>query len=139
MALIDFFSDKKSLRQAVIFMVLVIIGLIIWLVFENFLSPPIIAVNQNYTNLGKNIDPEIDLQSLTIMEQKRNIDITELEKFPIYVLREKVNQNDNVLEVSPSQIAEPFDLAYFSLMQKQLATPSADISADITDINNISN
>lgn len=132
MIISDLFSSKQFLRQALTYVALVIVGLLVWLVFENFLSPESVALNRDYTILTKSLDTHLETQALSIMEQKRTFTASELENFSIYLTVDNANQNSNTLTIRRLTPATPLDLSYFSLIQSaSRSTVNSSASATI--------
>ena len=108
--------DKKLLTQLTYFAVMVIVGLLIWLLVTNVLMPPQATINRDLTALTRvTVNPDLETDSLKLMEEGRVFAPGELEAFTIYLDDSEENKNTPDLVIRRMAPIEPLDLGYYIL------------------------
>lgn len=134
MANFNFFKDKKTQQQLLVFAALIVLGLIIWLIMSIFLAPKNEAIDPGLSSLTQTIDPELNLAILPLIAQRTEFTAAELSDFPIYLKYTSNSDYDsNRLEIIRFEPSVPLDLAYFNLVSvaseaSELTTPEVNVA-----------
>ncbi len=116
----QFLLDKKDVRQVSWFLGVVLIVLVVWVVFNNFLEPEQPKINEDLTTLAAPISINLDTSSLSLINGKTYLDPLSLSKFTIYLANDEIDQDSNSLELRIFTPTSPLDLAYRSLVEDNL-------------------
>jgi hypothetical protein len=108
--------ERSLVSKLIIFAVLVVVGMVVWVLVTTVLVPPPKVANTDYNSLLRlPIDPELKVQSVELMAERRVIDAEELAEFDIYIMDEENDarsNNSNEMLIRRLSARVPYDLGY---------------------------
>lgn len=124
-------KELTSLRhgqQLLVILMFSLVTIVVWVSISLITSQTKTAIPTELQNLATPLNPSINTEVLTIIEQKRAYDPAQLTQFPIYSLAD-----EQEIDVSPANTL-PTTLSSTSSLNSLLApepTPSPESSSDV--------
>ncbi len=112
--------DQKTTFNLIVFSSAALSTFIIWLLLGQVFTPLVAEIDAQALKVSQDISTQFNSALAATIQEKRSFSNSQLADFQIYLLNNKVNYNTGELNIKYFKALSPPDLAYSTLMQKNL-------------------